>query len=251
MIIEQKKRSKEAQLVQGADAAHQLITDTPFARNTGVMMPNVQLPSNDDEYSPDEFSCYERMTRFDPDVLILLIANEHIVAATGGTTWNWLTGTVKLRGASYYVLPGEIHEAMQPVATGGRIAFECPIDSEVRQLELLVEPPANDGNCSTVWIRDVTNARHGQMVRAACQAARNRLEPLSKREVEVLDLLADGMPNKLVAAHLNLSRRTIEKHRARITRKLSLSIHEAITIRALKTLLDPEDKPPTQDRKSA
>ena len=45
---------------------------------------------------------------------------------------------------------------------------------------------------------------------------------LSKRENEVMRLLCDGLPNKLVAQRLGLSVRTIEAHRARIMRKLGL-----------------------------
>ena len=42
---------------------------------------------------------------------------------------------------------------------------------------------------------------------------------LSKRELEVLELLVSGMANKQVAAALYLSPRTVEKHRANIHKK--------------------------------
>ena len=49
---------------------------------------------------------------------------------------------------------------------------------------------------------------------------RARLESLSPREREVLALMTRGRPNKLMAADLSLSQRTIEIHRARVMDKM-------------------------------
>lgn len=49
---------------------------------------------------------------------------------------------------------------------------------------------------------------------------REQLANLSEREHEVLKLMLQGMPNKLIARTINLSTRTIESHRARIFIKL-------------------------------
>lgn len=49
--------------------------------------------------------------------------------------------------------------------------------------------------------------------------AAHRFESLTKREREVLDLLADGKPNKLIAARLNIAERTVEYHRASVMEK--------------------------------
>ncbi|MFA5899064.1 MAG: response regulator [Hyphomicrobium sp.] len=45
------------------------------------------------------------------------------------------------------------------------------------------------------------------------------LSSLTKREMEVLNLLRTGKPNKLIAAALNISVRTVEGHRATIMAK--------------------------------
>ena len=45
---------------------------------------------------------------------------------------------------------------------------------------------------------------------------------LTSREREVLKLVAEGLGNKQVAHHLNLSIKTVEKHRASLMRKLGL-----------------------------
>jgi DNA-binding CsgD family transcriptional regulator len=50
-----------------------------------------------------------------------------------------------------------------------------------------------------------------------------RISPLSRRETEVLHLLALGFTNREVAARLHISVRTAESHRTTIQRKLALS----------------------------
>jgi DNA-binding NarL/FixJ family response regulator len=45
---------------------------------------------------------------------------------------------------------------------------------------------------------------------------------LSSREVEVLQLIAEGMPNKQVAAELGVSFKTVDKHRQHLMGKLNI-----------------------------
>lgn len=54
-------------------------------------------------------------------------------------------------------------------------------------------------------------------------------ERLSAREYDVLQMIAHGMTTKAIAAHLDLSPRTVEMHRANIVRHLGVgSIAEAV-----------------------
>jgi len=45
-------------------------------------------------------------------------------------------------------------------------------------------------------------------------------EPLTAREIEVLELLAEGLPNKTIAARLGISDQTVKFHVASISGKL-------------------------------
>ena len=47
-------------------------------------------------------------------------------------------------------------------------------------------------------------------------------KPLSQRERQVLGLIVEGLPNREVAVQLQLSVRTVEKHRQRVMRKLGV-----------------------------
>ena len=49
---------------------------------------------------------------------------------------------------------------------------------------------------------------------------KSRLESLTDREREVLDLMTQGKQNKMIAQDLGVSPRTIEIHRARVMEKM-------------------------------
>jgi two-component system, LuxR family, response regulator FixJ len=52
---------------------------------------------------------------------------------------------------------------------------------------------------------------------------KERIEALTAREREVLDLVTTGKPNKIMAADLGVSQRTVEIHRARVMEKMGAS----------------------------
>jgi len=66
--------------------------------------------------------------------------------------------------------------------------------------------------------------------------SRDSIQPpgLTKREYEVIVLLARGNPNKIVASILGISTRTAEVHRASIMRKLGLRSMSDLVLYAIR-----------------
>ena len=54
------------------------------------------------------------------------------------------------------------------------------------------------------------------------EAVRQRLSELTDRERDVMRLVIEGRPNKLIADELNISVRTVEVHRARVFEKMDV-----------------------------
>jgi two-component system response regulator FixJ len=79
--------------------------------------------------------------------------------------------------------------------------------------------------------------------RDVIEAAR-LIASLSPREREVLDALASGRPNKLIAFDLGISVRTVEVHRSRMMRRLGVrQFAEAVRIAVLATRFAPGRRP--------
>ena len=64
---------------------------------------------------------------------------------------------------------------------------------------------------------------------------RRRSDLLTSRETEVLQLIAEGAPNKQIAAHLNVSIKTVEKHRQQLMLKLNIHDIAGLTRYAVST----------------
>ena len=73
--------------------------------------------------------------------------------------------------------------------------------------------------------------RHASVNREQANDAAVKLQALTPREREVLDGLAQGLPNKSIAYDLGISPRTVEIHRANLMSKLGVrSLSEALRI---------------------
>jgi DNA-binding NarL/FixJ family response regulator len=74
----------------------------------------------------------------------------------------------------------------------------------------------------TFFAPDVAKAFFEEFVQNGGRLTDTGPKPLSARERQVLQLIVQGLPNKQVAAQLELSVRTVEKHRQRVMRKLGV-----------------------------
>ncbi len=84
----------------------------------------------------------------------------------------------------------------------------------------------------------VTAAPHGEGARAARPAPPPLPDPLTERELEVLQLVAQGLPNKEIAARLVISERTAKFHVSAIMAKLGATNRtEAVSLAAQRNLV--------------
>jgi DNA-binding NarL/FixJ family response regulator len=75
---------------------------------------------------------------------------------------------------------------------------------------------------NTFFSPSIAKRLHDQKLPAAGRPLRKRVARLSSREMEVLQLIAEGQANKQVAGELGISIKTVEKHRQSLMQKLHI-----------------------------
>lgn len=83
-----------------------------------------------------------------------------------------------------------------------------------------IEKPFNDELLLGHVQRAIEQDRHRREDMAALYQWRARLDTLTPREREVLDLVVAGASNKKISGELGVSTKTVEAHRARVMEKL-------------------------------
>jgi DNA-binding NarL/FixJ family response regulator len=73
------------------------------------------------------------------------------------------------------------------------------------------------------------------LLRSFAEGPHHQELPLSPRERQIVQLIAEGHSSKAIAKLLNISLKTVETHRAAIMRKLSLSSAAALVRYAIRT----------------
>lgn len=98
-------------------------------------------------------------------------------------------------------------------------------------VDYLQKPVANDN----LLLDRVSEAIRQHKNTLAALRQRNqalaRLSELTPRETQVMDLICEGMANKVIAVELGISERTVELHRGRVMHKLEVrSVPELIEL---------------------
>ena len=137
------------------------------------------------------------LSQYDPTIPILVIS----AWSTEDAIFNALSA-----GATGYVLKErddlEITFSIRSILRGG-----APIDPFIAQ-KILKQLQFNENNLTTTVEKNTLTLENGAM--------------LSKRELEILELVSQGLSNKEIANALNLSRYTVESHIKHIYRKLAV-----------------------------
>lgn len=117
---------------------------------------------------------------------------------------------------------GDVATAVRAMKAGARDFLEKPFDDDTLLQAIATAIEAGSGVATA-----------GSQFSDAAR----RIALLTRREREVLDLLAAGRANKVVAHELGLSERTVEVHRARMLERLGVrSLSEAVRLAVLAEL---------------
>ncbi len=137
------------------------------------------------------------LNKYDPTIPILVIS----AWSTEDAIFNALSS-----GATGYVLKErddlEITFSIRSILRGG-----APIDPFIAQ-KILKQLQFNENNITSTVEKNALALENEGM--------------LSKCELEILELVSQGLSNKEIANHLNLSRYTVESHIKHIYRKLAV-----------------------------
>jgi two-component system, LuxR family, response regulator FixJ len=84
----------------------------------------------------------------------------------------------------------------------------------------LIEKPVDDDEVLTKVQAAFAKAEHFRNLASERQAVAPKIESLTPREIQVLDLMVAGIKNRKIAADLGISPKTLDIHRANILRKM-------------------------------
>ncbi len=116
----------------------------------------------------------------------------------------------------------ERHRTLPVIFLTGHADVPTAVDAVKRGAFDFCEKPFSD-NVLVDRIEQAL-AQSAQMLQAQAQEARlhTRLTELTERERDVMRLVVEGLPNKLIADQLDISVRTVEVHRARVFDKMEV-----------------------------
>ncbi|HEX6738298.1 MAG TPA: response regulator transcription factor [Vicinamibacteria bacterium] len=135
-------------------------------------------------------------------------------------------GSLREIGAPLLALVGAAERGDEALAGGARgLVFR---DSPAERLVAAAEAVAR----GLVVVEDALSRRFR---REAGPAAPDLVEPLTPREGEVLQLLAQGLPNRAIAARLGISDHTVKFHVNAILTKLGAATRTEAVAQAVRT----------------
>ena len=158
-----------------------------------------------------------------PDVLLVDVSGEAFESALESIVASGLAADVAM-----VVIGESISAASSTDALRVGIRAALPADISPDQLVAALEAAA-----SGLLVLHPSHAPEGAPAASSAQSATadELSESLTRREVEVLQMLAAGLSNKEIAAHLNISEHTAKFHVASILGKLGAgSRTEAVSI---------------------
>lgn len=161
--------------------------------------------------------------RLQPDVILLDLM---IKGMSGIEVARHLSKSGAGRGIIVFSVLGSQHHVLEAFRAGARgyVLKEAPSDELIQAIREV----AQGRKYLCAILREQLSPHHIDIAESD-----NLYEKLTQREREILQLCLRGDTSAALAAQLNISRRTVETHRANIMRKLGLSRLSELYLHAL------------------
>ena len=195
------EREPDLEIVAEADDARTAL-DASFATNPDVILMDLSLPS------PGGIETTQRVKRELPAAAIIVLSTEEDEDA--------LFDAIKAGAAAFIlkdIAPEDLVMVIRRVVAGEYLINDKVFSKPAVASRVLKE------------FREL--AVYGQ-------EAAPIFAPLSPREVEILDNIAQGMTNKQVAYALSISEQTVKNHMSSILRKLSVNDRTQAVVYAMR-----------------
>jgi DNA-binding NarL/FixJ family response regulator len=162
----------------------------------------------------DGYAAIERVRALHPDVVVMDISMPRMNGLMATRQLKLLCPDVGIVALTRHKEGGYVQELLQAGAKG----YVLKQSSSEELLRAIRAVGAGKGYLDP----EITSAVVGDYAGRALRQAPHNPVSLSEREEEVLRLIAAGYSNKEIAAHLELSVKTVESHKANSMKKLGL-----------------------------
>lgn len=175
----------------------------------------------------DGIECLKVLENTIPDVLLLDINMPHMNGLE-------VLKEIKKRRIDLGVLILTVHNEVEYLVKAVDIGVDGYIlkDSESSELKKAIESVINGDKYIQPSLIPGLNSR---LINR--DSDKDKLEQLTKRELEVLILIANGMFNKEIAIELNISERTVKNHISNIFKKIDVADRTQAAVFAIKNNL--------------
>lgn len=151
----------------------------------------------------------------------------HLAAAAALERPSCLLLDVRMPGMSGlalfdWLIERQLHLAMPVIFLTGHADVPTAVDAVKRGAFDFCEKPFSDNALVDRVVQALAQSQAFLQARREAALVRQRHAELTEREREVMRLVVDGLPNKLIADRLAISVRTVEVHRSRVFDKMEV-----------------------------
>lgn len=172
----------------------------------------------------DGVECLEKLQILKPDILILDINMPNM---NGIEVLGKIRKTDKLLKILILTMQSDIEDLIRAIDLGvdGYILKECDSIDLVNAINSIINGEKYISPKLTEMMDSVMNNRRDEL---------NKCKTLTKRELEILIQVAEGMFNKEIAINLDISERTVKNHISNIFKKIDVSDRTQAAVFAIK-----------------